>query len=82
LAREEAVSAAKEKEKRCKALEADFLQLQEDLAASERARKVLQAERDELADELANGGSAKLVIKQSNRCCMQSNVVQCRQLFL
>lgn len=57
--RDEAVVLAKEKEKRCKTLEADLLQLQEDLAASERARKALQAERDELADEMSSGGSAK-----------------------
>jgi myosin protein heavy chain len=62
-AREEAINAAKEKEKRCKALEADFLQLQGDLAASERARKALQTERDELSDELASGGSARSVLE-------------------
>lgn len=59
MARDEAISSFREREKRCKALEADLLQLQEDLAASERARKALQMERDELADEMANGGTAK-----------------------
>ena len=58
-ARDEAVAAAKEKDKRCKTLEAELLQLQEDLASSERARKAIQGERDELADELSNGGSTK-----------------------
>jgi myosin protein heavy chain len=57
--RDEAISAAREKEKRVKSLEADLLQLQEDLAASERSRKAIQAERDELHDELASGGASK-----------------------
>ena len=57
--REEAMSAAREKDKRCKTLETEMLQLQEDLAASERNRKALQSERDELSDELASGGSSK-----------------------
>jgi myosin protein heavy chain len=59
LGREEALGAAREKDKRVKSLEAELLQLQEDLAASERSRKAVQAERDELADELANGGAGK-----------------------
>jgi len=57
--REDAISAAREKDKRCKSLEAELLQLQEDLAASERSRKAIQAERDELHDELASGGASK-----------------------
>ena len=59
--RDEAISAAREKDKRCKSLETELLQLQEDLAASERNRKALQSERDELSDELASGGSSKYV---------------------
>jgi myosin heavy chain 9/10/11/14 len=59
LARDEALSAAREKDKRVKSLEAELLQLQEDLASSERSRKALQVERDELHDELASGGSSK-----------------------
>jgi len=59
--RDEAISAAREKDKRVKNLETELLQLQEDLAASERNRKALQSERDELSDELASGGSSKYV---------------------
>jgi len=59
--REEAMAAAREKDKRCKSLETELLQLQEDLAASERSRKALQAERDELSDEVASGGTSKYV---------------------
>jgi len=40
----------KELEKKFKAAEAELLRYQQDLAASERARKDLQAEKDELAD--------------------------------
>ena len=59
LSRDEALGASREKDKRVKSLEAELLQLHEDLAASERSRKALQAERDELHDELASGGSSK-----------------------
>jgi len=57
--RDEAIGAAREKDKRCKSLETELLQLQEDLAASERSRKALQSERDELSDELTSGGASK-----------------------
>lgn len=57
--RDEALTSFREKDKRVKSLEAELLQLQEDLAASERSRKAIQAERDELHDELAHGGSSK-----------------------
>ena len=57
--RDEAIAAAREKDKRCKNLETEMLQLREDLAASERNRKALQSERDELSDEVASGGSSK-----------------------
>ena len=50
-------NALKDNEKKIKNLEADLAQLQEDLAASERARKSLQAERDELQEELTAAGS-------------------------
>jgi myosin protein heavy chain len=59
MSRDEALGAAREKEKRVKSLEAELLQLQEDLAASERSRKAIQSERDELAEELAGGGANK-----------------------
>jgi len=44
----------KELEKKFKAAEAELLRYQQDLAASERARKDLQAEKDELADEMSS----------------------------
>jgi myosin heavy chain 9/10/11/14 len=64
--REELASANKELEKKFKALEAEFLRQQQDLATSERARKDLQAERDELAEEMSSasryGAIVSLVI--------------------
>jgi len=73
--RDEAISAAREKDKRCKSLETELLQLQEDLAASERSRKALQAERDELSDELASGGSSRSVV----RSCTSVGVCVCNE---
>jgi myosin protein heavy chain len=49
-------NAAKEADKKNKLLEAEVTQLQADLAASERARKAAQAERDDLAFEMNNSG--------------------------
>ena len=57
--RDDAVSAAKETERKLKNQETELLQLREDLAASERARKAAEAERDELQEEVSNSGSGK-----------------------
>ena len=37
------------------------LKVTEDLASSEKARRALQSEKDELQDELASGGAGKYV---------------------
>jgi len=50
--REDVAGSAKELEKKYKALEADFVRTQQDLLASERARKDLQAEKEEMAEEM------------------------------
>uniref|UniRef100_A0A8V5HH34 Uncharacterized protein n=1 Tax=Melopsittacus undulatus TaxID=13146 RepID=A0A8V5HH34_MELUD len=52
--RDEIFAQSKESEKKLKGLEAEILQLQEEFAASERARRHAEQERDELADEIAN----------------------------
>uniref|UniRef100_A0A8C5HR77 Myosin-9 n=1 Tax=Gouania willdenowi TaxID=441366 RepID=A0A8C5HR77_GOUWI len=52
LSRDEAVNGAKETERKLKALEADILHHQEDLASAERLKRQVQTERDELQDEL------------------------------
>lgn len=59
MSREEMAAAAKENEKKAKNLEAELLQLQEDLATSERTRKQVESERDELQDEINNSGASK-----------------------
>jgi len=70
LARDEAIISAKEADKRCKSSEAELLQLQSDLASSERARKMTQSERDDLLDELNSGSSARL----ATACCVLFNI--------
>ncbi|MXQ93029.1 hypothetical protein E5288_WYG017584 [Bos mutus] len=57
--REEIFAQNRESEKRLKGLEAEVLRLQEELAASDRARRQAQQERDEMADEVANGSLSK-----------------------
>nr|XP_054096838.1 myosin-9 isoform X1 [Callithrix jacchus]XP_054096841.1 myosin-9 isoform X1 [Callithrix jacchus]XP_054096844.1 myosin-9 isoform X1 [Callithrix jacchus]XP_054096846.1 myosin-9 isoform X1 [Callithrix jacchus]XP_054096848.1 myosin-9 isoform X1 [Callithrix jacchus] len=52
--REEILAQAKENERNLKIMEAKMIQLEEELAAAERAKRQAQQERDELADEIAN----------------------------
>ncbi|XP_061839949.1 myosin-9-like isoform X2 [Nerophis lumbriciformis] len=59
ISRDEAVNSAKETEKKLKALEADNLHLNEDLASAERLKRQIQTERDEFQDEI-NNCNAKL----------------------
>ncbi|XP_078195420.1 myosin-9 isoform X2 [Callithrix jacchus] len=51
---EEILAQAKENERNLKIMEAKMIQLEEELAAVERAKRQAQQERDELADEIAN----------------------------
>ena len=69
IARDEAVSAAKEVDKKYKASEAELLQLQADLASSERARKAAQSEKDDLLEELNSGSSTRLILLLFISCC-------------
>ncbi|XP_060030710.1 myosin-14 isoform X1 [Erinaceus europaeus] len=66
-AREETFLQNKENEKRLKGLEAEVLRLQEELAASDRARRQALQERDEMADEVANGSLSKAAILEEKR---------------
>uniref|UniRef100_A0A8C0VBT7 Myosin heavy chain 11 n=1 Tax=Cyanistes caeruleus TaxID=156563 RepID=A0A8C0VBT7_CYACU len=59
-AREEIFATARENEKKAKSLEAELMQLQEDLAAAERARKQADQEKEEMAEELASAASGSL----------------------
>lgn len=64
-ARDELAASSKDAERKVKTLEADLLQVSEDLAASERAKRAAEAERDELQEEInsnANKGELKLDI--------------------
>ncbi|KAM9515507.1 myosin-10 isoform 1-T2 [Guaruba guarouba] len=65
--RDEIFAQSKESEKKLKGLEAEILQLQEEFAASERARRHAEQERDELADEIANSASGKSVLLDEKR---------------
>ncbi|KAJ7392071.1 Myosin-9 [Desmophyllum pertusum] len=66
-ARDEISERAKDNERKDKQLEANLLQMQEDLAAAERARKSLEAERDELAEELASSTQIRGSAADENR---------------
>uniref|UniRef100_A0A2K6C9Y8 Myosin heavy chain 14 n=1 Tax=Macaca nemestrina TaxID=9545 RepID=A0A2K6C9Y8_MACNE len=65
--REEIFSQNRESEKRLKGLEAEVLRLQEELAASDRARRQAAQDRDEMADEVANGNLSKAAILEEKR---------------
>uniref|UniRef100_A0A3Q2YCY8 Myosin, heavy chain 10, non-muscle n=1 Tax=Hippocampus comes TaxID=109280 RepID=A0A3Q2YCY8_HIPCM len=65
--RDEIFLQSKENEKKLKSLEAEVLQLQEDHAASERARRHAEQERDELADEISNSTSGKSLLLDEKR---------------
>uniref|UniRef100_UPI003AB05DA8 myosin-10-like n=1 Tax=Centroberyx gerrardi TaxID=166262 RepID=UPI003AB05DA8 len=65
--RDEIFAQSKENEKKLKGLEAEILQLQEDHAASERARRHAEQERDELADEISNSASGKSSLLDEKR---------------
>uniref|UniRef100_A0A3Q4GVG3 Myosin-9 n=1 Tax=Neolamprologus brichardi TaxID=32507 RepID=A0A3Q4GVG3_NEOBR len=68
LSRDEILTQSKETEKKLKGMEADMLQMQEELAAAERVKRQAQQERDELQDEINNqaakkrGGDWRLVL--------------------
>uniref|UniRef100_A0A3Q3VY46 Myosin-9 n=1 Tax=Mola mola TaxID=94237 RepID=A0A3Q3VY46_MOLML len=59
MSREEILSQSKESEKKLKAMEAEMLQMQEELAAAERVKRQAQQERDELQDEINNQAVAE-----------------------
>ena len=50
-----------------KTLEAEFIQMQEDLGAAERARRAIEQERDELLEELNNNTSAKSAFSEDRK---------------
>ena len=57
--KEELTQQLKELEKKIKAMEADVIQSQEDLANSERIRRAVEAEKDELLEEINTNASRR-----------------------
>uniref|UniRef100_A0A8C5AZD2 Myosin, heavy chain 14, non-muscle n=1 Tax=Gadus morhua TaxID=8049 RepID=A0A8C5AZD2_GADMO len=67
LAREEVLAHSKDSEKRLQTLEAELLQLTEELSVSDRQKRQAQQERDELADEMVNSSSGN----STNTVCVE-----------
>ncbi|XP_044734000.1 myosin heavy chain, non-muscle isoform X1 [Chrysoperla carnea] len=66
--RDELSAISKETERRLKLLEAELLQVTEDLAASERNRRAAEGERDELQEEVnSNTSKTTLLIDEKRR---------------
>ncbi|XP_062848553.1 myosin-10 [Trichomycterus rosablanca] len=66
-ARDEIIVQSKDSEKRLQTLEAELLQLTEELAVSERIKRQAQQERDELAEEVLNATSVKAALCDEKR---------------
>uniref|UniRef100_A0A673YZG9 Myosin-9 n=1 Tax=Salmo trutta TaxID=8032 RepID=A0A673YZG9_SALTR len=75
LSRDEALNMAKENEKKIKAMEADTIRLQEELASAERVKKQAQTERDELQDEL-NSHNAKNTLTVDEKRRLESRIAK------
>ncbi|XP_031631624.1 myosin heavy chain, non-muscle isoform X2 [Contarinia nasturtii] len=68
VAKEELAAACKEAERKSKALEAEVMQLSEDLASSERVKRAAEVERDELLDEMQSlTNKSSLVVDEKRR---------------
>ncbi|XP_013864337.1 myosin-9 isoform X1 [Austrofundulus limnaeus] len=67
MSREEILTQSKESEKKLKAMEAEMLQMQEELAAAERIKRQAQQERDELQDEINNQSGKNSQVTEERR---------------
>ncbi|XP_017283208.1 myosin-9 isoform X1 [Kryptolebias marmoratus] len=67
LSRDDAINSAKETEKKVKTLEGDILQVQEDLATSERLKRRLQTEKDELQEEVNSSNTKNSLLTDEKR---------------
>ena len=64
----DAIQQFKELEKKVKSLEAELIQLQEDLSAADRARRAAEAERDDLQEEInSSAGKGSLLSDEKRR---------------
>ncbi|XP_074553570.1 myosin-9-like isoform X1 [Halichoeres trimaculatus] len=75
MSREEILAQSKETEKKLKGMEADMLQMQEEVAAAERAKRQAQQERDELQDEI-NNQAAKNAQAAEERRRLEARIAQ------
>uniref|UniRef100_A0A8C2JF63 Myosin, heavy chain 9a, non-muscle n=1 Tax=Cyprinus carpio TaxID=7962 RepID=A0A8C2JF63_CYPCA len=77
LSRDEALNQAKENERKIKSMEAEIMQLHEDLAAADRAKRQIQQERDELQDEINSQNAKKqLVLENQSRRRLDARIAQ------
>ncbi|XP_030640888.1 myosin-10 isoform X2 [Chanos chanos] len=67
LARDEIMAHSKDTDKRLQILEAEVLQLTEELAVSERLKRQAQQERDEMADEMINSSTGRSALSDEKR---------------
>ncbi|XP_071326952.1 myosin-10 isoform X6 [Trachinotus anak] len=67
LTRDEVIVQSKDSEKKIQTLEAEVLQLTEELSVSERQKRQAQQERDEMADEMVNSSSGKTALFEEKR---------------
>lgn len=71
--RDELAAAAKETERKLKSLEAELVQMSEDLASAERARRAAESERDELQEEINSNSNKGWVAGEGG--CPQSVLI-------
>ncbi|KAM9392532.1 myosin-9-like isoform 2-T2 [Pholidichthys leucotaenia] len=75
MSREDILAQSKETEKKLKSMEADMIQMQEELAAAERVKRQAQQERDELQDEI-NNQAAKNAQAAEERRRLEARIAQ------
>ncbi|XP_067365966.1 myosin-10 isoform X4 [Channa argus] len=80
LARDEVIAQSKDSEKKIQTLEAEVLQLTEELSVSDRQRRQAQQERDEMADEMVNSSSGKTALLEEKRR-LEARVSQLEEEF-
>ncbi|XP_031144848.1 myosin-9-like isoform X1 [Sander lucioperca] len=67
LSRDEVINGAKETEKKLKAMEADALHIQEDLATAEKLKRQAQSERDELQEQISSNNTKNSQLAEEKR---------------
>ncbi|XP_053700207.1 myosin-10 isoform X2 [Synchiropus splendidus] len=67
LSRDDIIVSCKDNDKKIQTLEAEVLQLSEELSVSERQRRQAQQERDAIADEMVTNSSGKTALFEEKR---------------